>query len=85
MLSILNPHFDVMILTRYTRNPRALPLDQLQSIATRTLTCATKSAANPTEAWNVARSEVSEDGLICVAGSMFLASEMQRLLTGAPQ
>jgi dihydrofolate synthase/folylpolyglutamate synthase len=83
MLSILNPHFDLIVLTRYTKNPRALPLEQLQVIAAETLTSATTTAPDPEKAWKVARSQVSDDGLICVAGSLFLASEMQRILAGA--
>jgi dihydrofolate synthase / folylpolyglutamate synthase len=83
MLSIFGRHFDLIVLTRYMKNPRALPVDQLASIAAETVACPTQTAATLDLAWKIARDQVTEDGLICVAGSLYLASEMQLLLTGA--
>jgi dihydrofolate synthase/folylpolyglutamate synthase len=82
MLRILNRGFDEVILTRYIHNPRALPVDQLAQLAEAELTIPWQVAVHPSSAWDLARSRVDTDGLICVSGSVFLAAEMQAIVGG---
>jgi len=83
MLRILNEGFDEVILTRYVHNPRALPVDQLAQLAAAELTIPWRTAADPASAWDLARSRVDPQGLICASGSVFLAAEMQLIVEGS--
>jgi dihydrofolate synthase/folylpolyglutamate synthase len=83
MLRIMGPHFDTIILTRYAKNPRALPLDELVQAADGVI-ADPKIAADPTEAWQTARSLAAKDDLICIAGSLFLAAEMEPIVKAHP-
>lgn len=83
MLSILDGQFDDVILTRYVKNPRALPLDQLTDVAGEELSGPTWVETDPAAAWRKARALAGPADLICVTGSLFLAAEFQSLLSEA--
>lgn len=89
MLELALGHFDRVILTRFLNNPRATDEHQLwvwsQEI------CAREgwqpelvTAATPQEAWALAAADAGANGLICVAGSLFLASELRPVILGSP-
>ena len=85
MLEILADAFDVFVLTRYTENPRALPVDQLEEMAAGIMPGRTVVSSGPAEALQTARNLAGDDGLICVTGSLFLAAEMKVLVAGRSQ
>lgn len=76
----LFPCFDAVILTRYTTNQRGVPVEGLTAICGQVSTRTVHQAKDPAAAWQVALRVCPEDGLICVAGSFFLASEIRRLV-----
>ena len=81
MLSIAGAAFDQLILTKYSTNPRAWPVDELAEIAqgcTRTPLTTCESVA---DALVHARSHCEPGDLICVAGSFFLAAEAREILS----
>jgi dihydrofolate synthase/folylpolyglutamate synthase len=75
----LFPHFDTVILTRYTTNQRGIPVDALVALANRISTRSTHIEKDPADAWQAALRVCPEDGLICVAGSFFLAAEIRQI------
>ncbi len=85
MLAPLLGEFDVAILTRFRNNPRAADPDKLRATAEQLLAgdsapaCQVLTRGDSLRAWDLARATASEDDLICVAGSFFLASELRRL------
>ena len=80
MLQMLSSEFDQIVLTRYLASPRTTPpprlLAALREVAPQTsaIVCET-----PREAWRAVREEASEEDLICIAGSFFLAAEMREI------
>ena len=100
MLRVLLGRFDHVILTRYTNNPRGVPPEELQQLATAITKprpsvapwCATNGrgfmsveiAPTPTDAWDAVGRLAQPDDLICVTGSFFLAAEMRRLIAERP-
>lgn len=72
-------HFDTVILTRYTTNQRGIPIDELVDLANRISTCPIHMKNDPATAWQAALRVCPEDGLICVAGSFFLAAEIRQI------
>ena len=79
LLSLLNRHFDEILLTRYLYNPRAVELPALETLA-RTMTVDWKLFDGPAEALASVRSRSQPDDLICVTGSFFLAVEAREIL-----
>jgi len=85
MLELLLPRFDDVILTRYAKSPRAVPPEELQTLA-RELT----GRDYPIEqdsgvAWRTLLERTAEEDLICATGSFFLAAEIRRQVTGATE
>lgn len=82
MLSLLLPAFDMVILTRYIENPRAVPPNELAVVADELIASgspgAFRTAPTPQDALSAARE--TEPGVICVTGSFFVASEVRKLL-----
>tara|TARA_B100000809_G_scaffold173150_1_gene170417 strand:- start:3683 stop:5092 length:1410 start_codon:yes stop_codon:yes gene_type:complete len=96
MLAALLPHFDDVIFTRFTSNPRATSPAELREQATRWL--AVHPARNfdcrnprlfecpdPATGWTQARELAGPDDVICIAGSFFLAAEIRPLLNTRKQ
>ncbi len=95
MLRVLLDHFDHVIFTRYTTNPRSVPPEELQRLASaispRPLgegpgvrAVPTEIAPTPADAWAAVQRLARPDDLICVTGSFFLAAEMRRLIVARP-
>ena len=80
MLGRLARHSDHVILTRYVDNPRAMPLLDLEQIAARVVSGPWETSDDPQTAWNRVSTRAQPGDLICVAGSVFLAAEMRRII-----
>jgi dihydrofolate synthase / folylpolyglutamate synthase len=90
MLRLLVPAFDVVIVTRYVDNPRAMEPESLLEIAQRRRAqppcdgapraVALHATARPAEALRLARLIAGPDDLIAIAGSFFLAAELRPLV-----
>jgi dihydrofolate synthase / folylpolyglutamate synthase len=81
MLAQLLPRFDGVILTRYLNNPRYVPVEELAALA-QPGAALPYCCATPSEAWQRVKELASEDDLICVTGSFFLAAEMRQAIQG---
>jgi dihydrofolate synthase/folylpolyglutamate synthase len=75
----LFPHFDVVIVTRYSKNLRGISVDALTALAMRVSALRVHTAKEPADAWQAALEVCPKDGLVCVAGSFFLAAEIRRI------
>ena len=80
MLEIAAGRFDHVVLTRFACNPRAAPLERLVAACRAAGLPAPEIAATPAAALAAARSRALRDGLVCVAGSFFLAAEVAAAL-----
>jgi dihydrofolate synthase/folylpolyglutamate synthase len=85
MLQQLLPAFDHVVLTKYIHNPRAVEPAELlamaQAIVSDTpLPVVCQTADHPTAAWQAAHAAAGPNDLIVIAGSFFLAAEVQSLL-----
>ncbi len=79
-LAALLPLFDVCIATRYLENPRAVPVEEVAAAIHESSELPVISRDGPADALTAARQNTPTDGLICVAGSLFLAAETRALL-----
>jgi dihydrofolate synthase / folylpolyglutamate synthase len=83
MLRLLVGRFDHIFFTRYGNSPRGVPPGELLALVheMRLPACDT-IATTPTvaEAWSAIKKLAAPDDLICIAGSFYLAAEMQDLL-----
>lgn len=77
ILSRLANDFDRVILTQFVKNPRAVPRQQLEGIATAELPVPWEWVDDPTKAWQRVRETASPDALVCATGSFFLAAEFR--------
>jgi dihydrofolate synthase/folylpolyglutamate synthase len=86
MLEVILPLFDTVRLTRYSTNPRGLPLAELADLVDQILPTLD---ARPTlithhdsaeHAWLTARAAAAPNDLLCITGSFFLAAELRRLV-----
>jgi dihydrofolate synthase/folylpolyglutamate synthase len=92
MLRLLVPWFEEIVLTRYVNNPRAMDPPALAEMARAELPSADngqpqraprlRTAADPAEAWKLARQAAGPNDLVCITGSFFLASELRPLARG---
>lgn len=79
MLAVSREAFDHVVVTRYATNPRAATVARLQEACRRAGLPEPRIAAAPPEALRLARSLATPRGLVCVAGSFFLAAEIRGL------
>ena len=84
MLRRLLPEFDVVILTQYLNNPRAIPVEQLQELVNSMTDSSVHSASEPAAAWELASELSDPDDLICVTGSFFISAEIRALILSNP-
>jgi dihydrofolate synthase/folylpolyglutamate synthase len=80
MLAVARGRFDHVVVTRYATNPRAATVPQLVEACRRAGLPAPQVATAPAEALRLARSLATARGLVCVAGSFFLAAEIRAVL-----
>jgi dihydrofolate synthase/folylpolyglutamate synthase len=76
MLAAAAGRFDHVVVTRYLTNPRAATVERLADACRRAGLPAAQVAAGPREALRMARSLATRRGVVCVAGSFFLAAEI---------
>jgi dihydrofolate synthase/folylpolyglutamate synthase len=87
MLRELIQATDILILTQYRENPRAVPASQLQEIVSeliaseeflfqKKMLAHTVIAKDPAEAYEVGLQLCGPDDLLCATGSFFLAAEL---------
>ena len=77
MLASAGGRFDEVVVTRYVTNPRAAPVSRLVAACRAAGLPEPHVAAAPPEALARARSLAGRKGLVCVAGSFFLAAEVR--------
>jgi dihydrofolate synthase / folylpolyglutamate synthase len=79
MLRLLLPRFDCVVLTRYLNNPRFVPPEELLALTRELAPRGTAPAIcpHPASAWAEASRNIDPNGLICVTGSFFIASEIR--------
>jgi dihydrofolate synthase/folylpolyglutamate synthase len=89
MLQRVLPAFDMLILTQYVNNPRALETEALLALAqsmrfetsgSGPLKPVLHACVRPSDAWKVAQAIADPEDLICITGSFFLAAELRPLL-----
>lgn len=80
MLAVVRGHFDHIIITRYATNPRAATVLQLVDACRQAGLPAPQVASAPAEALRLARLLATARGLVCVAGSFFLAAEIRAVM-----
>jgi len=88
MLRLVLSAFDVVILTQYINNPRAMEAEGLLKIAQQLRHDATAgrnqpvlhATVRPADAWRLAKAGAATDDLICITGSFFLAAELRPLV-----
>jgi dihydrofolate synthase/folylpolyglutamate synthase len=76
MLRIAAGNFDHVIVTRYATNPRAAAVERLVTACRHAGLPPADTAGSPREALAIARRRAGRAGLVCIAGSFFLAAEM---------
>ncbi|HEY4185329.1 MAG TPA: folylpolyglutamate synthase/dihydrofolate synthase family protein [Polyangia bacterium] len=84
MLAILAPRFDLVIFTR-SASPRALGPSELAAAMPAGPGPRTDVADEPLRGLATAREAVGADGLVVVAGSIFLVGDVRAALTGEPR
>jgi dihydrofolate synthase/folylpolyglutamate synthase len=87
MLQAILPLFDTVRLTRYTTNPRGVPIDDLARLVAECLSqldltsrVAATHHEHPYAAWQAAEASAAPDDLICITGSFFLAAELRHMI-----
>jgi dihydrofolate synthase/folylpolyglutamate synthase len=80
MLARLVPKFDEVILTRYRNNPRGVLTTELVAAIDTRYADRARVCATPEDAWADVRKNVSQDSLVCVTGSFFIAAEVRALV-----
>ena len=80
MLAVARGRFDHVVITRYATNPRAATVPLLVDACRRAGLSAPQVATTPAEALRLARSLATPRGLVCVAGSFFLAAEIRAVM-----
>ena len=80
MLQVADAAFDQVIVTRYSTNPRAWPVDELAELAKETTRIPVRVCDTLSEALQLAQSTSQPSDLICVAGSFFLAAEAREIV-----
>jgi dihydrofolate synthase/folylpolyglutamate synthase len=80
MLAAVRDRFDHVVVTRYATNPRAATLTRLLDACRAAGLEDPRTATAPAEALRMARSLAGPRGMVCVAGSFFLAAEIRPLL-----
>ena len=77
MLTVVRDRFDHVVATRYRTNPRAAPVERVVAAARKAGLRRVHEADDPRAAMRAARELAGGGGLVCVAGSFFLAAEVE--------
>lgn len=77
---IVAPRFDRFYATRFLENPRAFSPETLAEALSAAGAGRVQVVETPAEAYGLALAETGPAGLVCVAGSFFLAAELRPLI-----
>jgi dihydrofolate synthase/folylpolyglutamate synthase len=77
MLAIARGRFDHVVLTRYATSQRGASLERLVAASRAAGLPEPRIATTPQEAVRQAKSLAGRKGLVCIAGSFFLATELR--------
>jgi dihydrofolate synthase / folylpolyglutamate synthase len=80
LLRRLVTQFDTVILTQFQSSPRTVTIDELQPMVAEVTTRSVHTRPSAETALQLAQELCPDDGLICIAGSFYLAVEMRRLV-----
>jgi dihydrofolate synthase/folylpolyglutamate synthase len=83
-LRALLPGTVTVVATRYVENPRSVPPEEVAAAVRSLGGVGVIVTRDPAQALDAARRATPRDGLICVAGSLFLAAETRALLLQRP-
>lgn len=86
ILEIVAPFFDRIFLTQFVGNKRATPPEELLRLAPQDTghpegASKYELCEDPSVAWNAAQKMATEDDLVCISGSFFLAGEIRPLIS----
>jgi len=84
LLRRLLPCFQTIVLTEFQSSPRATPLEELAAAVRSITSQPVHLRKNSGDAIQAARLLSPRDGLICVAGSFFLAAEIRSVVQNPP-
>ena len=84
LLRRLLPCFQAIVLTEFQSSPRATPVEDLATTIRSISSQPVHLRKNSGDAIQAARLLTPQDGLICVAGSFFLATEIRAELQNSP-
>ncbi|HEX7294607.1 MAG TPA: hypothetical protein VF251_02565 [Pyrinomonadaceae bacterium] len=84
MGEILFPCADTLILTTID-NPRSASIERLQEVAKRFARGKVLTVRSSAAALRIAEAETSPEGLICIAGSLYLVGELRPLILSRSQ
>ena len=76
MLAVARGQFEHVVVTRYRTNPRAAAVERLVAAARGAGLRRVQAAEDPPAALRMARRLAGAGGIVCVAGSFFLAAEV---------
>ena len=85
LLRRLLPCFHTIVLTEFQSSPRATPVEHLAAVARSIASASIHLRRKPSDAIQAARMLSSRNGMICVAGSFFLAAEIRSELQNLHQ
>lgn len=81
MLRLIDGQFSQIVLTAFQTNPRAIPVSELDQLASEELSISPWStAATPVTALEAAEKPAAGSDVVCVTGSIFLGAEVRELL-----
>lgn len=84
ILRNLIPYFDTVIITKYSNNPRAIDIRELQKIIQSISHIPIHLCDDPSSAWKMARFIAQSRDLICATGSFFIAAEIRQMILDQP-
>ena len=76
MLAVVADRFDRIVLTRAASSPRSAPVERLSAACAALGVAAVEVSASPAAALARARRIAGTRGMVCIAGSFFLAGEI---------
>jgi dihydrofolate synthase / folylpolyglutamate synthase len=85
MFRVLSPHFAHAFLTRYTDNPRSVPVERLAELLRANGDLPATLCPTPADAYRAARAAAAPDDVLVITGSVFLAGELRPLLASEPE
>lgn len=80
MLGAIRGRFERVIFTRYQKNPRGVPAEELSALWQKIGDCPHAVHQSPLAAWQAARQWAAADGMICIAGSFYIVSELRNTI-----